>query len=55
MTENNTEHTPHRSWETVYSLILLESIPLAWGASTFLGTAGSTFSLGTGFLGTAGT
>lgn len=38
-----------------YSCILLESIPLAGGASIFLGTAGDTFSLGTGFLGTAGT
>lgn len=31
------------------------SIPLAGGGISFLGTAGGTFSFGTGFFGTAGT
>lgn len=52
--QKNTEHR-NRIWETAYSSILLESIPLAGGASTFLGAAGDTFSLETGFLGTAST
>jgi len=54
MTDNNTENIT-RNWEIPYSFIHLESIPLAGGASTFLGTAGDTFSLVTGFLGNAGT